>query len=281
MTQHTLIKNIILLGDSSVGKTSLIRRFVVDKYSDKYISTIGTKVTKKEITLRKNKDITNMTLMIWDIIGQKGYRYTQSMTFQRMDGAFLVADLTRKDTLESLKSYWIPLILRTRGPIPMIYLGNKSDLAGEHQFELADMQKTAESCLSFGSGRACFLTSAKTGVHVEEAFTNIAKLVQTTKASQKLGIPYGLMGETEIRTIHDVLDHIIADFADQYGGLEHATPVIKHQLELSGLNLAAPSEVAIIQFIDRLAKMESSFKDKSEVEKNRMNRLKLFSYKKK
>jgi small GTP-binding protein len=271
-----MIKNIILVGDSSVGKTSLIRRFVIDKYSDKYISTIGAKVTKKEVITGTKENTTNMTLMIWDIIGQKGYRYTQSMSFKRMHGALLVADLTRKDTLESLRGYWIPLILRIRGAIPMIFLGNKSDLKGELQIYLADIQKTAASCESFGSERTCYLTSAKTGAHVEDAFLSIARLVQVSKAKEKLGIPFGLMDGTDIKTLYDVLDHIIADFADQYGGLENATPVIKHQLELSGLDLAAPSEVGIVQFVDRLAKIERSFKQKEEVEKNRMNRLRLF-----
>ena len=272
-------KNIVLLGDSSVGKTSLIRKYVIDQFSDDYITTIGTKVTKKEVSVGPKDDRTDMTLMIWDIIGQKGYRYTQSMSFQGMHGALLVADLTRKDTLNSLMSYWIPQILKMAGPVPMIFLGNKCDLTDEIQFDLSDIQKVADSCVGFGSESICYLTSAKTGDHVEEAFGDMAELTKMKAPKPKMVIPWNLMDTSEIGDLKDVLDHILADFSDQYGGLEHATPVIKHQMELSELDLISPSEVSVLKFVERLAMIESSFKSEAEVERNRQNRIKLFGYK--
>ena len=65
-------KQIILLGDGAVGKTSLIRKFVVDKFDDKYIITIGTKVTAKAIQVDLKEESYHVSLQIWDIIGQKG-----------------------------------------------------------------------------------------------------------------------------------------------------------------------------------------------------------------
>ena len=278
MIETMIKKNIVLLGDSSVGKTSLIRKFVIDQFSDDYITTIGSKVTKKEVSTGPEDDKVYMTLMIWDIIGQRGYRYTQSMSFQGMHGALLVADLTRKDTLSNLMSYWIPQILKMAGPVPMIFLGNKCDLTDDIQFGLPEIQKIADSCVGFGSESVCYLTSAKTGDHVEEAFGDIAELTRIKPPMPKLSIPWNLMDTSEIGDLKDVLDHILADFSDQYGGLEHATPVIKHQMALSGLDLIAPSEVSVLKFVERLAMIESSFKSKEEVEQNRQNRLKLFGY---
>jgi small GTP-binding protein len=281
MSDTTMKKNIVLLGDASVGKTSLIRRFVIDQFSDDYITTIGTKVTKKELTLGEKAKRTNMTLMIWDIIGQKGYKFTQAMSFQGMHGALLVADVTRKDTLNSLVEYWIPLIVKMTGPIPMIFLGNKSDLEDEMTFGIKEMEKVAASCKDFGSHGTCYLTSAKTGDHVEQCFMNIASFTKTSRPRQSLTESLGLLDTREMSTIKDVLDHIIADFSDQYGGLEHATPVIKHQMELAGLDISSPNEVSVLQFVDRLAKIEGSFKSKKEVDENRMTRLRLLGYYKK
>jgi small GTP-binding protein len=281
MPTEVVKKNIVLLGDAAVGKTSLIRRFVIDNFSDDYITTIGTKVTKKELTLGTDDKKTDMTLMVWDIIGQRGYRYTQSISFQGMHGALLVADLTRKDSLESLRSYWIPLLLKMSGSIPMIFLGNKADLKDKHQFGLKELESVASSCTGFGAEENCYITSAKTGKHVEDAFVNIAQLSRKPRSRVSLDIPWNLMDPEEVGSLKDVLDHIIADFAEQYGGIENATPVIKHQMDISGLNLTAPSEVAVMKFIDRLSKIESSFKTEEEVDINRMKRLRLFGYKEK
>jgi len=115
---------------------------------------------------------------------------------------------------------------------------------------------------------------------VEDAFQNIANLVITPRPRTPIKSTWGLMDPDEVGSLKDALDHIIADFAEQYGGIDNATPVIKHQMELSGLSLASPSEVSVMQFIERLAKIESCFKKPDEVEQNRIDRLQLFGYKK-
>jgi GTPase SAR1 family protein len=66
---------VCLVGSGGVGKTSLIRRYVNDMFDDKYIATIGTKVTKKEIPIKDQNDSEiKMDMMIWDIMGQKGFK---------------------------------------------------------------------------------------------------------------------------------------------------------------------------------------------------------------
>src|SRR2546427_234457 len=69
MVDDHVKRKILLLGDGAVGKTSLIRRFVVDKFSDDYITTIGTKVTKKDLRLESPGKATDMTFMIWGFLG--------------------------------------------------------------------------------------------------------------------------------------------------------------------------------------------------------------------
>lgn len=275
----TIKRNIVLIGDASVGKTSLIRRFVIDEFMDKYITTIGSKVTKKEVEIGPDDDKTHMIMMIWDIIGQKGYRYTQSLSFRGVNGALLVADLTRKETLDSLLGYWIPLIVRMAGPVPLVFLGNKADLTNEAQFGLEEIEAVARESESFGSTKECFLTSAKTGENVEEVFIRMAEFSKERTIRTEMSSSWDLMEKDEIRSLRDVVDHIIADFSDQFGGIEHATPIVKQQLNIAGLTLDTPNEVAVVKFVDNLANIEISFKHAHEVETNRINRLRLFGYK--
>ncbi len=103
-------KKIILLGDGEVGKTSLIRRFVIDRYDDKYILTIGSKITAKSLQIGVDKKIYDLNIQIWDILGQKGFTKLHHSSFKGTDGVLMVADITRKDTLISLARYWIPKV---------------------------------------------------------------------------------------------------------------------------------------------------------------------------
>ena len=95
-------KKVVLLGNSAVGKTSLIKRFVYDKFEDSYIATIGSKVTKKNMSMMTGGQEKGLTLMIWDVLGSEGYKATHARTLAGAHGAILVSDLTRKDTLDSL-----------------------------------------------------------------------------------------------------------------------------------------------------------------------------------
>src|SRR5436309_15350406 len=93
-----------LVGDIGVGKTSLIRRFVLDTFDDRYIATIGTKVTKKSVPCTWRGAPATMDLVIWDIMGEKGFRELLKETY--LHGAqaiFAVGDFTGTDTLEDLE----------------------------------------------------------------------------------------------------------------------------------------------------------------------------------
>jgi small GTP-binding protein len=121
-------KKMILLGDGAVGKTSLIRRFVVDKFDDKYILTIGSKIMAKAIQIDSDNEAFYLKLQIWDILGQKGYTKLHESSFKGTDGVMMVADITRKETLESIRSYWLAEVRNIVGNVPFIILVNKSDL---------------------------------------------------------------------------------------------------------------------------------------------------------
>ena len=275
MGEETIKKNIILLGDGAVGKTSLIRRFVTDQFSDKYITTIGSKVTKKEIYLTNEGERTHMVLLVWDILGQKGYRFTQALSFGGIEGALLVADVTRKETLTSLVEYWVPSLLSVTGPLPLIFLGNKSDLAEEAEFGIEELREVAETHSYEGMKAKAAMTSAKTGDNVEESFADLADVLKdaTLKAKINLDQPGHIIDSADITTLVEVTDHIMADFCNQYGGIENATPIIKHQMEKLGIDLDDPRKKELVALINSLASIEEKFKAPEAVSMNRTKRL--------
>jgi small GTP-binding protein len=170
---------VCLIGEFAVGKTSLIQRYVYDTFTDRYIQTIGAKITKKALLLRYPERNTNLDidLTIWDIMGEKGFReLLKEAYFYGAQGLLAVCDMTRQDTYYELPT-WISAVEKVAGTVPIVFLGNKTDLADERTVEEADMEMIGDSYDS------CYLlTSALTGENVETAFLKIAERIAGEEA---------------------------------------------------------------------------------------------------
>jgi small GTP-binding protein len=169
-----IIKKVCLLGDPCVGKTSLIQRYVLNEFSDDYLPTIGTKVTKKSLSLEfepKRPQSVNFSMLIFDILGQLKFQAMQRPYFQGTEGALIVGDLTREDTLQSLKD-WHQRLNDVVGEVPVIYLGNKKDLV-----EKEHPNKEVIQALAAQKDVTCLYTSAKTGDNVEKVFEILARKI--------------------------------------------------------------------------------------------------------
>ena len=173
----------VLLGDNAVGKTSLIRRFVFNQFSEKYEATVGSKISMKEIKLQKCDEPVRLVLMLWDLIGKEGYSALHARTLVGVHGAVVVADLTRKDTLDNLEKYWIPFLHSVSEEVPMVFVCNKSDLTEQFNFGLEEFTGLASK---YNSGydkvlppelSIVYSTSAKDGSNVEAAFSSLGYLV--------------------------------------------------------------------------------------------------------
>jgi len=172
-TTVDLVKKICLMGDSGVGKTSLIRRFVLDVFDDSYTTTIGAKVTKKPTILYlPERDLqVNLGLIIWDVAGQRDYKMFHEVYLKGMEGALVVADLSRQNTFSGLKSI-MTIADRAAANVPMIFLMNKCDLAEPSPDDLKDVRTLASQ-----RGIPVLATSAKTGMNVELAFNQLGRKV--------------------------------------------------------------------------------------------------------
>jgi len=177
--QVNVEKKVCLLGDWGVGKTSLIRRFVYNAYDDRYLSTLGVKVSKKSIVIKdfKKKPFykVNLTLMIWDLVGQRGFQYLQTSAFKGTNAAFVVCDLSRTETIENME-WWVNSLFKVSNHIPLIFLANKVDLT-ENRIP-QQLNGKIENIVNKYNGQF-FSTSAKTGINVESAFQEIGKLLTT------------------------------------------------------------------------------------------------------
>ncbi|MEL7037870.1 MAG: Rab family GTPase [Cyanobacteria bacterium J06592_8] len=161
-------KKICLVGDFSVGKTSLIRRFVDRQFSDQYLSTVGVKISRKKLDLAEseNQSQQSVQLLIWDLEGHTKFKGITPSYLQGASGAVVVGDVTRQDTLERIPEH-IDLFLSVNPKGWIIVAFNKIDLLDSdslEEFERKMFFSKSSQILS------TYQTSAKTGDYVDEMF---------------------------------------------------------------------------------------------------------------
>src|SRR3989442_8547290 len=156
-----LKSKVCLVGEKAVGKTSLVRRFVMNMFDEQYVTTIGTRVSKKEVHISM-PDLTQsvqVDLMIWDIMGEKGFReLLKDAYFYGANGILAVADLTRRRTLDDLDD-WIDSVEQVVGKVPILIVVSKLNLASNSHLQERDVAQFAKAYCS-----EVFLTSAHKGI---------------------------------------------------------------------------------------------------------------------
>ncbi|MEO1341334.1 MAG: Rab family GTPase [Cyanobacteria bacterium J06635_13] len=167
----TITQKICLLGDFNVGKTSLVRRFVEDKFSDRYLSTVGVKVSRKLVRVRTDKDIHQLNLLIWDLEGNTKFKSITPSYLKGASGSIVVADLSRSDTFKNLNQH-LQLFFEINPQGKVIVALNKADLIPAEK--LAKLVENYQS-QSLSKILGIYTTSAKTGDCVNEIFQELAQ----------------------------------------------------------------------------------------------------------
>lgn len=154
-------KKVLLVGNFGVGKTSLIRRFVLNEFSEDYISTIGVRVSSKIISLNNEE----VKLLIWDVAGTKDDEKVPKAYFLGASAAMYVFDLSREETYTNLKNQ-LKIIYELSGLKEVTLVGNKKDLLSSEE-----ILKVIESI----SIPVDVITSAKEDDNVEDAFIQLTR----------------------------------------------------------------------------------------------------------
>ena len=175
--QNKVDIKIITLGDSHVGKSSLIVKYIDNKFSNVYMSTIGFDLKHKQITLN---DGTDAKIMIYDTAGQERFKSLAANYIKKANGILLVYDISEHSTFENI-GMWMESITEEKGDkLPIVLVGNKADLNDERQVTYEEGKKLAED-----KGFHFFETSCKDGANVSECFIDLAELVYE-KSGKKL-----------------------------------------------------------------------------------------------
>ena len=168
-----LKKKICMVGQFGVGKTSLVRCFVDSIFDERYLTTIGVKIDRKDLSV----DGKSLTLMLWDLAGEDDLAQLNVSHLRGASGYILVADGCRASTLEKAAELQ-QRITQVLGPLPFVLVVNKSDLRDQWEVQSSQVAQY---------GWPTFETSAKAGSGVEEMFLGLAATLIRDHAANEAG----------------------------------------------------------------------------------------------
>ena len=171
---------LLIIGNSNVGKTSMITRFTNGTFSQNYLATVGVDNYTKIETI----DNKNVQIKLWDTAGQEKFKSLTKSFFRGAEGVILVYDITNLESFTDLK-LWINSIKENLGEekesIPSIIVGNKIDL-GEREISLEEANKFCKD-----NNYEYFETSAKTGENIDKSFRALVKKILAAKSDDDDG----------------------------------------------------------------------------------------------
>ncbi len=248
MSSGEVLKKVCMVGAAGVGKTSLIRRFVYSTFDDRYISTLGTKISKKTVEIGEKR----LTMNIWDIIGQEGYSSLRATYFRGAAGAVAVCDICRPKTLAELIEQ-LSTLFKIVGPIPLVILSNKADLP-EWKIQIQDIEYLADMYSA-----PYFLTSAKTGEHVDEAFHTLGERMLN---GEKSLVPPIQVDELKPSITQQVEEKIFLKFTQTIGDEVLASSLLRQEFERAGADFRNVSSAKMREIVDGLINIIEEYRGK-------------------
>ena len=170
--KHDYQVKLLLVGDSGVGKTSMLLRFSDNSYQERFVSTIGVDFRCKNI----HHEGKNVRLQIWDTAGQDKFQSITSGYYRGAEGVLLVFDITRPLTFERIR-YWREQVKdKILREVPILLVGNKVDLSVEREISYKDAEELAESM-----GISYMECSSKMNEGIDEVFVELIDKIKPKK----------------------------------------------------------------------------------------------------
>ena len=187
--QKKTVLKICIIGNSGVGKTSLIIRYIKNKFDNQYRITVGADLFSKEVKYNGKTYV----LQIWDTAGQEKFQSIGSAFYRGSDACVLVFDLTTKKSFEALENWKKEFInqggVKNEESFPFIVLGNKCDMK-----DLIDVDTNDADAFCEGNGKMGFFeTSAKNDLGIQKAFEQIIKFSAEQHEEEDVYIPPTIM----------------------------------------------------------------------------------------
>ncbi|MFX1469701.1 MAG: Rab family GTPase [Promethearchaeota archaeon] len=187
----------VIIGDHEVGKTSLVRRFVENKFSHDYRATIGLNILSHSIEFFGN----NIIYSLWDIGAQSFFARFRQTYYLGAQAAFIVFDLTNRESFDHTLSWYEELESHiSQRDIPMIIVGNKSDLKDQRVIKYEEGVELVNKLSEKTKGKVSYIeTSALSGENVEDAFTLIAyHYISKSKEDEEAKVKLDLLNELNL-----------------------------------------------------------------------------------
>ena len=179
---------ILIIGDSNVGKTSMLLNYTDNYFPESHLATIGVEYKVKKITTNKY----NITLQIWDTAGQERFRSITKSFFRNTNGILFVYDITSRKSFQSVKD-WIKDSEMHDSGFEKVLCGNKVDLEQQRQVKFDELKE-------FGMKKKIDVieTSAKSNINIDESFKKLIDLILSNKSEEEIQKEFGIKNKNDI-----------------------------------------------------------------------------------
>eukprot|EP01064_Diplonema_japonicum_P004103 TRINITY_DN1269_c1_g1_i1.p1 TRINITY_DN1269_c1_g1~~TRINITY_DN1269_c1_g1_i1.p1 ORF type:complete len:201 (+),score=48.19 TRINITY_DN1269_c1_g1_i1:38-640(+) len=174
-------QKVVMVGEMNVGKTSIVSRFINNRFNEKTRTTVGSSCAYKTITV----DEEDVSFCLWDTAGQEAYHSLVDLYFREAAAVVLVFDLTSPGSLDKAKSWHSKVEQHAPKDVVVALVGNKADMKDKRKVLDSDARDSAEQIDAFYTA-----VSAMTGDDIEQLFENIAKKIRI-RAKAKTAPPQG------------------------------------------------------------------------------------------
>ncbi|KAL4498544.1 hypothetical protein ABPG72_019662 [Tetrahymena utriculariae] len=252
-----LIKTIIV-GDASVGKSSILKRFTSNDFQDTYNATIGLEFESKDVTIQSDnqEDSSKITLQIWDTAGQESFRSIVKSFYRNSAAVLLVYDTKKRKTFDGLKNWIQEIKENSHNDVIIVLIGNKMD--GE-QDEVEVKEKEIQELLQNHSLAIHFYTSALNNYNIEQSFKYVATEVYNRFIKDKSQLKNGFRQSTRSLSIDSNKARELQQQIDQQESSQ-STPTHKYSIKNKIKNNSINNESSVKEHLISKTESEKSKK---------------------